>query len=84
MRFVLDILPVAIMESAVEAIGAALRRLEYAVPAKRSSAAPPAGGPIRRQGQFLAYIREYMMRNEAGVAPATPSFQRFSRPTPRR
>ena len=40
----------AVMESAVEAIGAALRRLEYAAPAKRSSATPPPGGPTRQQG----------------------------------
>ena len=42
-----------VMESAVEAIAEALRRLDSAAPAKRSSAAPPPGGPTRRQGQFL-------------------------------
>jgi hypothetical protein len=72
----------AVMESAVEAIGAALRRLEYAAPAKRSSATPPPGGPTRQQGQFLAFIREYMMRNEAGVAPSHADFQRFFNLTP--
>jgi hypothetical protein len=59
----------AVMESAVEAIGAALRRLDSAALAKRSSAAPRPGDPTRHQGQFLAFIREYLMRNEAGVAP---------------
>ena len=59
----------AAIDSAVEAIEAALRRLDSAVPAKKSSAAPPPGGPTRQQGQFLACIREYMMRNQAGVAP---------------
>jgi hypothetical protein len=59
----------AAIDSAVEATEAALRRLDSAVPAKKSSAAPPPGGPTRQQGQFLAFIREYMMRNQAGVAP---------------
>ena len=72
----------AVMESAVEAIGAALRRLEYAAPATRSSAAPPPGGPTHQQGQFLAFIREYMMRNQAGVAPRHADFQRFFILTP--
>ena len=72
----------AVMESAVEAIGAALRRLDSACPAERPSAAPPPGGPTRQQGQFLAFIREYMMRNEAGVAPSHADFQRFFDLTP--
>jgi hypothetical protein len=72
----------AVMESAAEAIGVALRRLDSAAPAKRSSAAPPPGGPTRQQGQFLAFIREYMMRNEAGVAPSHADFQRFFNLTP--
>ena len=72
----------AVMESAAEAIGVALRRLDSAAPEKRSSAAPPPGSPTRRQGQFLAFIREYMMRNEAGVAPSHADFQRFFDLTP--
>jgi len=72
----------AVMESAIEAIDAALRRLDSAAPAKRSSAAPPPGGPTRQQGQFLAFIREYMMRNQAGVAPRHADFQRFLDLTP--
>ena len=72
----------AVMESAVKAVDAALRRLEYAAPAKRSSAAPPPVGPTRQQGQFLAFIREYMMRNQAGVAPSHADFQRFFNLTP--
>ena len=72
----------AVMESAVEAIGAALRRLDSAASAKRSSAAPPPGGLTRQQGQFLAFLREYMMRNEAGVAPSHADFQRFFNLTP--
>jgi hypothetical protein len=38
----------AVMDSAVEAMDEALRRLDSAAPAKRSSAAPPSGGPTRR------------------------------------
>ena len=72
----------AVMEIAVEAIDAALRQLESAGPAKRPSAAPPPGGPTRQQGQFLAFIREYLMRNEAGVAPRHADFQRFFNLTP--
>jgi len=72
----------AVMESAAEAIEAALHRLDSAVPAKESSAAPPPGGPTRQQGQFLAYIREYMMGNQAGVAPSHADFLRFFELTP--
>ena len=72
----------AVMESAAEAIKAALRRLDSAAPAKKVSTAPPPGGLTRQQGQFLAFIREYMMRNEAGVAPSHAEFQRFFDLTP--
>jgi hypothetical protein len=72
----------AVMESAVEVIGEALRRLDSAAPAKRPSASPSPGGPTRQQGQFLAFIREYMMRNEAGVAPSHAELQWFFDLTP--
>jgi hypothetical protein len=72
----------AVMDSAAEAIDAALRRLDSAAPAKRASAAPLPGGPTRQQGQFLAFIREYMMRNYTGVAPSHADFQRFFDLTP--
>ena len=64
-------------EIAVEAIRAALRCLESAAPAKRSSAMPPPGGPTHQQGQFLAFIREYMLQNHAGVAPTHAALQKF-------
>jgi SOS-response transcriptional repressor LexA len=35
------------------------------------------GGPTHQQGQYLAFIREYMMRNEAGLAPSHADLQRF-------
>ena len=38
--------------------------------------------PTRQQGQFLAFIREYMMRNEHGVAPTHAAFQQFFDLTP--
>ena len=64
------------LESAAEAIGTTLRRLAPIAP--RKAAAPGiSGGPTRQQGQFLAFIREYMMRNEFGVAPCHADFQRF-------
>ena len=72
----------AVMESAAEAIEAALRRLDSAAPAKKVSTAPPPGGLTRQQGQFLAFIGEYMLRNEAGVAPSHADFQRFFNLTP--
>ena len=72
----------AVMECAVDAIAAALRGLESAGLAKKPSAAPVPGGPTRRQGQFLAFIREYVMRNEAGVAPTHADFQRSFNLTP--
>ena len=72
----------AVMGSALEAIGVALRRLDSAAAARQSSAALPPGGPTRQQGQFLAFIREYMMRNRAGVAPSHADFQRFFNLTP--
>jgi DNA-binding MarR family transcriptional regulator len=33
--------------------------------------------PTPKQGQFLAYIQEYMLRNSAGVAPPRAVLQRF-------
>ncbi|MBK8098045.1 MAG: SOS response transcriptional repressor [Planctomycetes bacterium] len=35
------------------------------------------GTPTAQQGQFLAYIREYMRRNYGGVAPTHSVLQRF-------
>lgn len=69
------------IESAAEAIDAALRRLKSITPTKTPASAPP-GGPTRQQGQFLAFIREYIMRNQAGVAPRHADFQRFFNLTP--
>jgi hypothetical protein len=66
----------AVIESVAQAIGAALRWLDSIASEKAPSAVVP-GGPTRRQGQFLAFIREYMMRNRAGVAPSHADLMRL-------
>ena len=68
---------IAAMESAVDTIGLAQRRLESAENGKGKSTAPTDDGPTRQQGQFLAFIREYMLRNYSGVAPTHADLQRF-------
>jgi len=64
------------MELALDTIDAAIAKLKAVTSAGKRPAHPP-GGPTRQQGQFLAFIREYMMRNHAGVAPTHADFQRF-------
>jgi hypothetical protein len=46
----------------------------------RPKAGPDA--PTRQQGQFLAFIQEYIMRNLAGLAPTHAAFQKFFNLTP--
>jgi len=65
------------LESAVEAIGTALRRLDDAARVKASRGTPSADAPTPRQGQFLAYIRAYMESNRFGVAPTHADLQKF-------
>ena len=70
----------SVIESAARSLDAALGQLA-------SIAHPPPavrlpGGPTRQQGQFLAFIREYIMCNESGVAPSHADFQRFFNLTP--
>ena len=67
----------AAMKSVLQDIRAAIRQLKPLSRRQYPSVAPPPGGPTRQQGQFLAFIREYMMRNVAGVAPTHASMQRF-------
>ena len=66
----------AAIESATEAIAQAVRRLEPTA-AERAPTSMPPDGPTRQQGQFLGFIREYMMRNAARVAPSHADLQRF-------
>ena len=71
----------AAIQIAAEGITEAIRRLED-TDSQKAPSATLRGGPTRQQGQFLAFIREYMMRNEAGVAPTHANFQRFFNLTP--
>lgn len=43
---------------------------------------PPKNAPTRQQGQFLAFIRDYMMRTRHNLAPAHADFQKFFDLTP--
>jgi DNA-binding MarR family transcriptional regulator len=70
------------LEFAAEAIEAALRALETPEPAESSLSKPTADGPTPQQGQFLAYIREYMRSNYEGRAPTHAALQRFFNLTP--
>ena len=72
----------AALSSAASAIRAALHCLASAAPAQQPSAAPLPGGPRDKAEEFLAFIREYMLRNEAGVAPTHAAFQQFFNLTP--
>jgi hypothetical protein len=83
-KFIMEETPLEVqtaIESALEEMGAALSRLESDMPRESKALATP-GGPTRQQGQFLAFIREYMMRNEAAVAPSHADFERFFNLTP--
>lgn len=72
----------ATMEATVEAITESLHRINAACAACEPTAPPAGEGPTRQQGQFLAFIREYTMRNSAGVAPSHADFQRYFNLTP--
>jgi hypothetical protein len=65
-----------VMEMALQNIDTAIAKLQASTTPRKCEAVPP-GGPTRQQGQFLAFIREYMLRNHAGVAPTHANFQRF-------
>jgi len=47
------------------------------LPMQAVATKPPKDAPTRQQGQFLAFIRETMMRNVHGVAPTHAAFQKF-------
>jgi repressor LexA len=67
----------AAISCAADAIIAALRVLDSAAPTGKATTAPSRDAPTRQQGQFLAYIHEYMRRNYAGVAPTHAALQKF-------
>lgn len=64
------------VEAAVETVESALRLLKAATHRRPPAPANP-DAPTRQQGQFLAFIREYVLRNQGGVAPSHADFQRF-------
>lgn len=70
------------MEVTVEAISESLRGIQAVCPVDQDTAPSTGEGPTRQQGQFLAFIREYVFRNKAGVAPSHADFQRFFNLTP--
>ena len=70
------------IEAAVEVISAALREIRAACPVDKSTTPPTGERPTRQQGQFLAFIREYISRNSAGVAPSHADLQRYFNLTP--
>jgi DNA-binding MarR family transcriptional regulator len=72
----------AAIKSALNAIEEALRGTTSIGASNDPTVAPPSDGPTPHQGQFLAYIREYMIRNASGVAPRQVDFQRFFNLTP--
>ena len=69
----------AAMQSAAEAIAAASHSLQQST--ARRSTSPMPGSPTRQQGQYLAFIHEYMLLNR-GLAPTHREFQRFFNLTP--
>ena len=71
------------LASTADSLDAAVRRLK-AVASPKAAVAPLPGGPTRQQGQFLAFIHQYIMCNRAGVAPAMPTSSVFSTSPPRR
>jgi DNA-binding MarR family transcriptional regulator len=72
----------ASMNSTATAIETALNLLDFTAITTKPATLPLADMPTRQQGQFLAFIREYMMRNYAGRAPAHTDLQRQFNLTP--
>ncbi len=70
------------LSGAIESLSNALLLLPWEAPAPAAAGALGKDRPTRQQGQFLAFIREFMLRNEAGVAPSHAEFQRFFDLTP--
>ena len=62
------------MELAAESLTGALRCLNQV---KTKDDTSTSGGPTGQQGQFLAYIHEYINANHRGVAPTHANFQKF-------
>ena len=84
-RFIIEETPLEAsdaMQRVADAMHAALHQLDAADSMGRPGATAPAGAPTRQQGQFLAYISEYIAANRDGVAPSHADLQRFFNLTP--
>jgi len=84
-KFIIDETPLEAsdaMQLAADAMHAALHQLDAADSMGHPGATAPAGAPTRQQGQFLAYISEYVAANRAGVAPSHADLQSFFNLTP--
>ena len=67
----------AVMENSASAMEAALSALK-AISSQAPHPFPQSADlPTPKQGQFLAYIHEYMLHNHAGVAPTHAVLQRY-------
>jgi hypothetical protein len=66
----------AVMVNAASAMESALSALKAISSATPHPFPRSADSPTPKQGQFLAYIHEYMRRNHAGVAPTHALLQR--------
>lgn len=71
-----------VMEKAAAAMKAVLDALKPISPKAPRRFPQSADLPTPKQGQFLAYIHEYMLRNHAGIAPTHALLQRFFNLTP--
>jgi repressor LexA len=71
-----------VMENAASAMAATLDALKAIFPETPRPFPQSADLPTPKQGQFLAYIHEYIRRNHAGVAPTHALLQRFFNLTP--
>ncbi len=72
------------VNAAIRAIDSALQLLD---PKSAESPEPVAELsnaelPTRQQGQFLAFIREYMLHSQTGIAPSHVDLQRYFSSTP--
>ena len=65
------------IQSAIAITRSAQQCLEFVPQADKPMVLRNPGDPTHQQGQFLAFIREYMMRNSAGVAPTHAILQHF-------
>lgn len=66
----------SVLGRTIEDIQAVRRTLQLLGSSSRQAKRNNPDDPTRQQGQFLAFIREFMARNVAGVAPTHANLQR--------